>query len=76
MPHPKRRQSRSRRNKRRTHDSLSAPNIPSLQSIQRASGGLSKRFICPQCKQIKTPHAICHNCGYYGGRQVVAVERV
>ncbi|MCB7129410.1 MAG: 50S ribosomal protein L32 [Candidatus Brocadiales bacterium] len=76
MPNPKRRHSGSRRGKRRSHDSLLTPNIPSSQRLQRTSGTLSKRFICPQCKQVKTSHAICHNCGYYNGRQVVAVERV
>ena len=29
---------------------------------------------CPQCRQAKLPHTVCQNCGYYGGRQVVAVE--
>ncbi|MFQ5862238.1 MAG: 50S ribosomal protein L32 [Candidatus Brocadiales bacterium] len=76
MPNPKRRHSSSRRGKRRSHTKLLHPNIPSSQGTQRVSGGLSKRFICPQCKHIKTSHTICHNCGYYNGRQVIAVERV
>ncbi len=29
---------------------------------------------CPQCRQPKTPHKVCGNCGYYAGRQAVEVE--
>ncbi|HCN20548.1 MAG: 50S ribosomal protein L32 [Planctomycetota bacterium] len=76
MPNPKRKHSVSRGRKRRTHDRLIPPNIPSFQRAQGAAGDLSKRFICPQCKHIKMSHTICHNCGYYNGRQVIAVERV
>lgn len=54
MPQPKRRHSHSRKNKRRTHDSLSV-------------AGLS---VCPHCKEPKQPHRICPHCGYYGDRQV------
>ncbi len=76
MAVPKRRQSNSRTNKRRTHDSLTPPNIASLENIQKGgTKGRSKRFICPQCKQRKIPHTICHNCGFYNGRQVIEVER-
>lgn len=28
---------------------------------------------CSHCKENKPPHAICANCGYYNGRQVVDV---
>lgn len=28
---------------------------------------------CPQCHQPKLPHRVCAECGYYDGRQVVAV---
>ncbi|MCP4365808.1 MAG: 50S ribosomal protein L32 [Planctomycetes bacterium] len=76
MPHPKRRHTGSRRGKRRAHDGLLPPNVPSLESIEQSSGSLSKRFVCPQCKHIKAAHTICHNCGYYNGRQAVAVERI
>ncbi len=75
MAVPKRRQSTSRRDKRRTHDALTVPNIPNLENMQKGSRGRSKRFICPQCKQIKTPHTVCHNCGFYNGRQVIEIER-
>ncbi len=75
MALPKRKHSNSRTGKRRSHDALYPPNIPSFESAKKTSGNRSKRFICPHCKQIKRPHTICHNCGYYHGRQVIAVER-
>lgn len=58
MPNPKRRHSRQRRRKRRTHDSL-------------APGQLGE---CPNCHEPKLPHRACPHCGYYRGRAVVAVE--
>jgi large subunit ribosomal protein L32 len=57
MPNPKRRHSKSRTAKRRTHDALKPTAISS----------------CPQCHEPKRPHTVCGNCGYYRGRQVRAV---
>jgi large subunit ribosomal protein L32 len=57
MPNPKRRHSKARRDKRRAHDHLTAP-------------GLS---VCPQCQETQLPHRVCSKCGYYKGRQVMAV---
>lgn len=57
MPNPKRRHSKTRTAKRRTHDALTA-------------AGLSE---CPQCHEPKAPHRICAKCGYYRARQVRAV---
>jgi large subunit ribosomal protein L32 len=74
MAVPKRRQSSSRSGKRRSHDALKPPNVP-RSDAGSASGSRSKKFICPHCKQIKRPHTVCHNCGYYRGQQVIAVER-
>lgn len=34
---------------------------------------LPARSTCPQCRQTKTPHVVCPNCGWYGGRQAVDV---
>lgn len=76
MANPKRRFSNSRTGKRRAHDSLTPPGIPGFQRLRKAPGNLSKRFVCPQCKHIKLSHTVCHNCGYYHGRQLVAVERI
>jgi large subunit ribosomal protein L32 len=58
MPNPKRRHSKTRGRKRRTHDALSPLN-PSL---------------CPQCREAKAPHRVCPHCGYYKGRQVRPVD--
>ncbi|MFB3884367.1 MAG: 50S ribosomal protein L32 [Thermodesulfobacteriota bacterium] len=55
---PKRRHSPSRRDKRRTHDRLSQPSVS----------------LCPQCHEPLQPHNICRHCGYYKGREIIAVE--
>jgi len=58
MPNPKRRHSKTRTAKRRTHDAL-----PAVHAGR-----------CPQCQEPKPPHVVCPNCGYYRGRQVREVE--
>jgi large subunit ribosomal protein L32 len=58
MPNPKRRHSKTRGAKRRTHDAL-------------APVGMSE---CPQCHERRLPHRVCPNCGFYRGRQVRAVK--
>jgi large subunit ribosomal protein L32 len=58
MAVPKRRQSHSRKNKRRSHHSLKAE-------------GLS---VCKKCKEPKLPHRICKNCGTYNGRPTINGE--
>lgn len=58
MALPKRKHSKARGRKRRTHWKLSSP-------------GLAP---CPQCRNPKLPHRICKVCGYYGGKQVIEVE--
>lgn len=32
------------------------------------------RSICPQCHQVKQPHIVCANCGWYAGRQAIEVR--
>ncbi|MBN1381594.1 MAG: 50S ribosomal protein L32 [Deltaproteobacteria bacterium] len=59
MANPVKRHSRTRRNKRRSHDFLSTP--PSS--------------VCPQCNEPKLPHHACPNCGTYKGREVVSFEK-
>jgi len=49
MPNPKRRHSKARRDKRRTHDAL--PEV-----------GFSS---CPNCHEKKLPHRVCPHCGQY-----------
>ncbi len=55
MPNPKRKISRTRRDKRRTHYKAT----PATTSI------------CPQCGAVKMSHRACPECGYYNGRKVV-----
>jgi large subunit ribosomal protein L32 len=58
MPNPKRRHSKTRRDKRRTHDALTTPS----------------RSRCPNCQDPKLPHRVCPNCGQYAGRQVIKTD--
>ena len=58
MALPKKRQSRSRGRKRRTH-------YKSVDVTTR---------LCPQCSQPKMPHRACPSCGYYRGRPVVSAS--
>jgi len=74
MAVPKRKTSKQRKRKRRTHWGLQQPNVPDAQKV-RAPGSRSGRFFCTNCNQPKQPHAICGNCGYYRGRSLVEVER-
>ncbi|NIR49486.1 50S ribosomal protein L32 [candidate division KSB1 bacterium] len=60
MALPKRRHSKSRRNKRRTHWKLKAPTVVE----------------CSHCHQPKLPHRACPNCGYYKGRSVFIPKEV
>ncbi len=57
MAVPKRKVSKARRDKRRSQVwKLSAP------AFSR----------CPQCGELKLPHRVCGNCGYYKGKEVIA----
>jgi len=58
MAVPKRKVSRTRRDKRRTHWKAKMPTITT----------------CPNCLQPKPPHRVCQYCGYYKGRIVVENE--
>jgi len=55
MPNPKRRHSKSRGRKRRTHYKATVP--PAGE--------------CPNCHAKKLPHRACPSCGYYNGRSVL-----
>ncbi|MGB9678986.1 MAG: 50S ribosomal protein L32 [Thermoanaerobacteraceae bacterium] len=59
MPVPKRRTSKARRDKRRNSHKLAAPAF----------------VLCPQCHEPKLPHRVCPNCGYYGNREVLKIEK-
>jgi len=58
MPNPKRRHSKQRTAKRRSHDFLTPT-------------GLSE---CPNCHERKLPHRACRKCGTYKGRDVLATK--
>ncbi len=59
MAVPKTKVSKARKNKRRSSVwKLTAP-------------AFSK---CVKCGELKVPHRVCGNCGYYNGKQVVNVE--
>jgi large subunit ribosomal protein L32 len=58
VPNPKRRHSKTRTAKRRTHDALSPVPVST----------------CPQCRESKAPHQVCPHCGYYKGRQVRPID--
>ena len=55
MPNPKRRHSKSRGAKRRTHYKATTPSTAE----------------CPNCHEQKLLHSACPNCGQYNGRSVI-----
>ncbi|MEE8552295.1 MAG: 50S ribosomal protein L32 [Desulfobacterales bacterium] len=58
MAVPKRKTSKSKRNKRRTHQKVAIPNLTR----------------CPQCGEARLPHHACPSCGTYKGRTVIEIE--
>ena len=57
MPVPKQRHTKSRRNKRRSHQALNERHFS----------------LCPKCGQPVLPHQLCQNCGTYAGREVIDI---
>jgi large subunit ribosomal protein L32 len=55
---PKKRTSKSRRNRRRAHWKLEMPNVGA----------------CPKCREPLLAHTVCASCGTYNKRQAVAIE--
>ena len=55
MAHPKRKTSKTRRDKRRTHVKAEQPTIAS----------------CSNCGAPVLYHRVCQECGYYKGKPVV-----
>lgn len=56
MAVPKRKWSKRRsRMSRAANNKISVPNLSE----------------CPQCHELKLPHVVCKNCGYYKGREIV-----
>ena len=58
MAVPKKRTSRTRRDKRRATHSISAPRLNE----------------CPRCHSPRLPHRVCPTCGTYAGREVIRHE--
>lgn len=58
MAHPKHKISKTRRDKRRTHDKAVAPTLTT----------------CPNCGAAVKYHRVCLECGQYRGKQVIAKE--
>ncbi len=58
MAVPKRKTSKSKRDKRRTHQKIAIPNLSA----------------CPQCGETKLPHHACPSCGTYKGRTVIKID--
>ena len=56
MAVPKKKMSKCRSRKRRTHQKIAVPTI----------------VVCPECQEAKLPHAACPACGAYKGRNVIA----
>ncbi len=58
MPHPKRRHSKTRRDKRRTHDKTVTPTTA----------------ICSNCGAPVLYHRVCPECGFYKGKPAIKKE--
>lgn len=58
MAVPKKKTSKARKRKRRTHQ---AAHTPATQA-------------CPRCGDPKLPHRVCPTCGYYRDTEVIQVE--
>jgi large subunit ribosomal protein L32 len=58
MAVPKKRTSRTRRDKRRATHKISAPRLNE----------------CPRCHSPRLPHRVCPTCGTYAGREVIKHE--
>ncbi|KKB26865.1 LSU ribosomal protein L32p [Mycoplasmopsis meleagridis] len=52
---PKRKTSKQRKHKRRTHHALPVQNL----------------IACSNCSNMIQQHLICYNCGFYKGKKVV-----
>lgn len=57
MAVPKKKVSKQRKHKRRTHYKLAAPGF----------------VACPKCHALKLPHIVCKACGSYKGKEVIKV---
>ncbi len=58
MAVPKKKKSKSKRNMRRSHDSINMPSVAT----------------CPHCHEPVLPHHVCPECGTYRGKTMVVTE--
>jgi large subunit ribosomal protein L32 len=58
MAVPKRRTSKSKKRMRRTHYKAQLPTLSP----------------CPKCGEMRIPHRVCPNCGYYKGERRIVIE--
>ncbi len=58
-PLPKRKLSKGRRDRRRSHLRLNPIHL----------------VLCPQCHAPRLPHHVCPSCGSYKGSKVIEVEK-
>ncbi len=58
-PLPKRKLSKGRRDRRRSHLAMQAANL----------------VACQNCHKMRLPHTVCPHCGHYGTEQVFTVEQ-
>ncbi|MFH1084333.1 MAG: 50S ribosomal protein L32 [Chloroflexota bacterium] len=57
-PLPKRKHSKGRTHRRRSHDALVGTRL----------------IECPSCHAMRLPHSVCPSCGRYKGQEVLEVE--
>lgn len=57
-PLPKRKLSKGRRDRRRSHLALSSVNLTE----------------CQTCHKLRRPHHVCPYCGNFNGAEIIAVE--
>ncbi|NIY13134.1 MAG: 50S ribosomal protein L32 [Gemmatimonadetes bacterium] len=60
MAVPKKRTSKQRKRKRRTHHKASVANL----------------VACSNCGDPKLPHRVCPTCGTYKGEQVIEIDEL
>jgi large subunit ribosomal protein L32 len=46
--------------------------------MRRAHDAIKPKSLstCPNCQEAKQPHRVCPKCGFYKGREVIAVKDV
>jgi large subunit ribosomal protein L32 len=58
-PHPKRKHSKGRRDRRRSQDAL-----PALHLVA-----------CSNCGSMRMHHTVCPKCGFLNGREVIEIKK-